>query len=157
MEVILNFKFDDLPISSILHVCGGDPCRDQCVKQTRLYSPRMWRWSQDCVWLVHAQSVFSTYVEVIPTQWLGNKLSICILHVCGGDPSSPANRISPIGYSPRMWRWSILPLLIHFLKVSILHVCGGDPCCFPFVDRQFAYSPRMWRWSFQHHLQIDYF
>lgn len=32
--------------------------------------------------------VFSTYVEVIPTGFRESDSTVCILHVCGGDPDA---------------------------------------------------------------------
>ena len=66
MEVILNRSVEVFVSSSILHVCGGDPQQQQL--QARILE------------------VFSTYVEVIPSNAASLTSGACILHVCGGDP-----------------------------------------------------------------------
>ena len=90
-----------------------------------------------------------------------------ILHVCGGDPDLPLSNADKVEYSPRMWRWSYLTLLILMLSQvfstyvevipltadngyifdGILHVCGGDPHARLSMSSVCQYSPRMWRWS----------
>ena len=111
--------------------------------------------------------VFSTYVEVIPDGKLEQKITFGILHVCGGDPSSPFFNLISHVYSPRMWRWSFFSIFANSLSLvfstyvevilwwkkapyifnGILHVCGGDPITSENNLPQFEYSPRMWRWS----------
>ena len=68
VEVILRPLLQTPRMSSILHVCGGDPL------------------GFDDSWAKKA--VFSTYVEVI--QYRIYSLLLChgILHVCGGDPGN---------------------------------------------------------------------
>ena len=131
------------------------------------YSPRMWRWSQELQSIIDIISVFSTYVEVIPRVAVNYRYNFGILHVCGGDPPIIALFEIAFWYSPRMWRWSYLPMHCHHLssvfstyvevillhnnkleqKKSILHVCGGDPEDYSNEDKNDSYSPRMWRWS----------
>ena len=48
--------------------------------------------------------VFSTYVEVIPSDQVKALTTIGILHVCGGDPVVGVPWLSRNSYSPRMWR-----------------------------------------------------
>ena len=48
--------------------------------------------------------VFSTYVEVIPTNVPVNGAENGILHVCGGDPMRNIMANIYSRYSPRMWR-----------------------------------------------------
>ena len=133
--------------SSILHVCGGDPNPSSWWTVDNVYSPRMWRWSLLLSPLLHNQTVFSTYVEVI---LLFSSL-ICeplgILHVCGGDPTSRKLFKIKWWYSPRMWRWSWLTSNPGHHQDSILHVCGGDPLLPCLSSNRSQYSPRMWRWS----------
>ena len=154
------------------------------------YSPRMWRWSSLSLYGLRPCCVFSTYVEVIlsatvncwsvslysprmwrwscPQLWIADR-SLCILHVCGGDPDNANSVVANSRYSPRMWRWSspriaaviarivfstYVEVIPTSLKVaatfsSILHVCGGDPCFKPFKPAIWWYSPRMWRWSLE--------
>ena len=68
VEVILNgvaiWQFCD----SILHVCGGHPMFGLTAKNGKRYSPRMWRSSSQGAGQPDLEYVFSTYVEVIPTQ-----------------------------------------------------------------------------------------
>ena len=144
VEVILVKKFGTCIWVGILHVCGGDPTLYPALAQTSMYSPRMWRWSH--TWYINQVSpfVFSTYVEVILNQtnmqWHGSG----ILHVCGGDPKMMTILSSLWGYSPRMWRWSLITgnkigkvkvfstyvevilvgVVIYFMCECILHVCG---------------------------------
>ena len=68
MEVILARTTLLQALTSILHVCGGDPMPhdDQ----------------------VDSATVFSTYVEVIPMVLVCLSLLESILHVCGGDPGT---------------------------------------------------------------------
>ena len=133
-----------------------------------MYSPRMWRWSPTLTIRSLRMSVFSTYVEVIPTQSGMRITKSCILHVCGGDPGSLVAFEPGYKYSPRMWRWSyhassaihtitvfstyveviLLCKSISLVNPGILHVCGGDPKDTEFSKEKMAYSPRMWRWSF---------
>ena len=112
---------------SILHVCGGDPSDKTLTKSSSMYSPRMWRWSCQCLKSTLSYLVFSTYVEVI--LFIGKKLieNNCILHVCGGDPCC--------------WWWLVYHHFVFSTYVEvilkrlfvfrgllcILHVCGGDP------------------------------
>ena len=58
------------------------------------------------------KSVFSTSVEVIPTLlvWHGQENSI--LHECGGDPKLAATLQEKNQYSPRVWRWSLVALIV---------------------------------------------
>ena len=154
--------------SRILHVCGGDPILLLTISTSKLYSPRMWRWSRSSCYSSLLFNVFSTYVEVIlflgVKVWLGN----CILHVCGGDPELKNRNRANKEYSPRMWRWSspisglsvACPVFSTYVEVipkggfktkasaSILHVCGGDPIRIEWLSLILEYSPRMWRWSY---------
>ena len=106
VEVILRWKLSCPLPWSILHVCGGDPELGLSSLNNMKYSPRMWRWSPSRSGNKWKQSVFSTYVEVIPALRSINLASLRILHVCGGDPinNRPSRNIN--AYSPRMWRWS---------------------------------------------------
>ena len=45
VEVILLGVITVPSLSSILHVCGGDPKNLSALLQNQRYSPRMWRWS----------------------------------------------------------------------------------------------------------------
>ena len=132
-----------------------------------VYSPRMWRSSQQEWLMVQRWWVFSTYVEVIPTGSTTLKSSLCILHVCGGHPDVTLTNANAFAYSPRMWRSScfgksyrkvsivfstyvevILGLIPLSLKPSgILHVCGGHPHSDRVAVLDYEYSPRMWRSS----------
>ena len=153
---------------SILHVCGGDPCLIPELRKYLMYSPRMWRWSLSMMTKWQLLMVFSTYVEVILREGIKRITTLCILHVCGGDPKlHQMGRIFGT-YSPRMWRWSSFYLvmiktapvfstyvevihmvsLLSFVGYSILHVCGGDPAYIPWLVSIYQYSPRMWRWSY---------
>ena len=149
MEVIPRRWQSSSRNSSILHVCGGDP---MCCK---LLTKNLW--------------VFSTYVEVILPYAFAFATAFCILHVCGGDPSLFRLPRTYPEYSPRMWRWSLLSVLLclaigvfsTYVEVillsavvtlecpSILHVCGGDPYWSNKFSPWIVYSPRMWRWSLQ--------
>ena len=87
VEVILTCLVLILFLSSILHVCGGDPI-DLCFHiNSMLYSPRMWRWSWRLRKKQNQARVFSTYVEVILTNKQKSLYDYSILHVCGGDPN----------------------------------------------------------------------
>ena len=66
VEVILRPLLQTPRMSSILHVCGGDPL------------------GFDDSWAKKA--VFSTYVEVILETPKETISLVSILHVCGGDP-----------------------------------------------------------------------
>ena len=147
VEVILKLKHELTILKSILHVCGGDPIISSVFRIYFLYSPRMWRWSLKFALLWRLDDVFSTYVEVIPSNQCWRKNWLRILHVCGGDPITWWTQKISVGYSPRMWRWSqwfnwqrrqervfstYVEVIPHSsLKTlppsSILHVCGGDP------------------------------
>ena len=48
--------------------------------------------------------VFSTCVEVIPTEVVQTGILGGILHVCGGDPMNMKIYIGTQKYSPRVWR-----------------------------------------------------
>ena len=56
------------------------------------------------VFLFYATAVFSTYVEVIPFFLLIFLISVCVLHVCGGDPVYVGLNFHLCTCSPRMWR-----------------------------------------------------
>ena len=127
----------------------------------------MWRWSHRKKFQALHKSVFSTYVEVIPSTSKIKYHSWCILHVCGGDPNTAPVLYADGEYSPRMWRWSyfvwlalvnslvfstyveVIPAKAELVKpfLSILHVCGGDPVFVVGYLIGYLYSPRMWRWS----------
>ena len=133
-----------------------------------VYSPRMWRWSYQKLHPRKGDSVFSTYVEMIPTPIKNPDKDISILHVCGDDPILRRAFYLNQLYSPRMWRWSFSKIshLIFFIvfstyvemipklsslkkiKKSILHVCGDDPKFLITMLFRILYSPRMWRWSY---------
>ena len=49
-------------------------------------------------------TVFSTYVEVILTAKHVLHVTICVLHVCGGDPTQARRVLCRQWCSPRMWR-----------------------------------------------------
>ena len=167
VEVILPNSPSPASTACILHVCGGDPKLKTNRDFNVVYSPRMWRWSLLSLNWLSSYSVFSTYVEVIPTLPPELVLVVSILHVCGGDPSIPTSWPSKSGYSPRMWRWSsasaVLSALVSVFSTyvevipytsedqrrtaCILHVCGGDPHRKVVSVRIDKYSPRMWRWS----------
>ena len=51
-----------------------------------LYSPRMWRWSDETKTFTDKGTVFSTHVEVIQNIVLFGLGQFRILHACGGDP-----------------------------------------------------------------------
>ena len=92
---------------------------------------------------------------------------LCILHVCGDDPTGLKTLLEVLGYSPRMWRWSRLASSrrmqhrvfstyvemilksnsVESISCGILHVCGDDPHASPYKANAHQYSPRMWRWS----------
>ena len=106
VEVILALIIELFKLTSILHVCGGDPKTYSNPKFEAEYSPRMWRWSHASKRHWARCLVFSTYVEVILVYvHLDPKFS-GILHVCGGDPSLANLLLMITRYSPRMWRWS---------------------------------------------------
>ena len=97
-----------------------------------------------------------------------------ILHVCGGDPNASGTISYEQVYSPRMWRWSWIQLIVNvmltvfstyvevipyspnlFIKWEcILHVCGGDPTPPVTLLIRSGYSPRMWRWSYWYFLWV---
>ena len=106
VEVILYFFLCCFLAAGILHVCGGDPIISSVFRIYFLYSPRMWRWSLKFALLWRLDDVFSTYVEVIPSNQCWRKNWLRILHVCGGDPITWWTQKISVGYSPRMWRWS---------------------------------------------------
>ena len=106
VEVILSIFVSVVIRLGILHVCGGDPLSELEDSKWKRYSPRMWRWSLKFALLWRLDDVFSTYVEVIPSNQCWRKNWLRILHVCGGDPGWPKQKINRNRYSPRMWRWS---------------------------------------------------
>ena len=77
-----------------------------------------------------------------------NVSAVGILHVCGGDPVIGYLITAVGGYSPRVWRWSIMSLYNQGWSGSILHVCGGDPLLISRAKENDEYSPRVWRWSY---------
>ena len=86
VEVILTMNIHSIMFLRFLHVCGGDPQFGFILNWLKMFSPRMWRWSQWVTFYKQKMGVFSTYVEVI----LINSIFFCavgsFLHVCGGDP-----------------------------------------------------------------------
>ena len=106
VEVIPRLVSSSIDVDSFLHVCGGDPQMLFLPQCKSLFSPRMWRWSSDCVAYSTAWFVFSTYVEVILLQDTSYWFGICFLHVCGGDPINVFIITISRKFSPRMWRWS---------------------------------------------------
>ena len=127
VEVIPSTGLVPKVISSILHVCGGDPYWAKRDKAER--------------------AVFSTYVEVILTEQKLNQFQTCILHVCGGDPVSARQMNPPL----KVFSTYVEVILLHngagTAIVRILHVCGGDPVGSTTKKISGMYSPRMWRWS----------
>ena len=126
VEVILINPANSAISRGFLHVCGGDPIYLPCYQACILFSPRMWRWSSfrllGCEWFV----VFSTYVEVIPTNESEVLAAGSFLHVCGGDPSKiPFHKLC-LAFSPRMWRWSlydtswIFPAMVFSTYVEVI-------------------------------------
>ena len=106
VEVILTLGIVTTGLMSFLHVCGGDPDIAQTVADLKAFSPRMWRWSWHDNHGSNSNQVFSTYVEVIPSNRWPIISSNRFLHVCGGDPIKSAGADFRKGFSPRMWRWS---------------------------------------------------
>ena len=108
---VIPFQFRSLYQNMcILHVCGGDPFIACFSTYIHKYSPRVWRWSRTNVDPNPQGIVFSTCVEVIP---LGDAMRTQIggiLHVCGGDPEWIILFTENNWYSPRVWRWSLLPI-----------------------------------------------
>ena len=167
VEVILYCQLSSFGPFCILHVCGGDPLSASWSSCRVWYSPRMWRWSSFSFLGPRGVKVFSTYVEVIPILRKQSNTSICILHVCGGDPILQAPTAYQYLYSPRMWRWSQCIFCLCYIaivfstyvevipiwsacwasRIGILHVCGGDPNVPVTNVVSHWYSPRMWRWS----------
>ena len=84
VEVILAKKIVWHGTFSFLHVCGGDPDKENHV------DPDV--------------AVFSTYVEVILVYVTFPDASPCFLHVCGGDPNCKYVSAFRPWFSPRMWR-----------------------------------------------------
>ena len=137
-----------------------------------VYSPRMWRWSSSTFPTCTINSVFSTYVEMIPKKPDFGEPDKSILHVCGDDPKTVEGSSVNKSYSPRMWRWSYLAgaqkvatkvfstyvemiptkCWLNMNSHCILHVCGDDPLQLRKFADATVYSPRMWRWSCTSHL-----
>ena len=115
----------------------------------------MWRWSFKNGESSRSETVFSTYVEVILSVLVTTNLTLCILHVCGGDPVCVYCVSKASMYSPRMWRWSLSNGLSFPITISILHVCGGDPTTESWFSIFKKYSPRMWRWSCNSYCQYS--
>ena len=90
----------------VLHVCGGDPKPTGGGYDSTQCSPRMWRWSWVYFFPKLIKKVFSTYVEVIPKDWIYLGITVGVLHVCGGDPAKSYYLQIFKECSPRMWRWS---------------------------------------------------
>ena len=132
------------------------------------YSPRVWRWSYALTQHISKSQVFSTCVEVILVSNCVIDMYNCILHVCGGDPTTRTYFVASSWYSPRVWRWShtiyVIILISHVFStcvevilcvchalssaLGILHVCGGDPLVIRSQWSVWMYSPRVWRWSY---------
>ena len=132
-----------------------------------MFSPRMWRWSCHHHPYQHLLKVFSTYVEVILNSFRLCTMSMCFLHVCGGDPNLVSLTLTSPAFSPRMWRWSsflgctlkpscvfstyveviLYTRLERLERLGFLHVCGGDPTLTVVLKLGSWFSPRMWRWS----------
>ena len=127
VEVILISASFAVSSSCFLHVCGGDPISKSIWESEKTFSPRMWRWSSLHAYVFFYCFVFSTYVEVIPTDSFANDIDICFLHVCGGDPEPLVGKPNKWVFSPRMWRWSSCIILKPWKLLGFLHVCGGDP------------------------------
>ena len=87
-------------------------------------------------------------MEVILPFSITDQACCCILHVCGGDPTSSMG----ISWFCKVFSTcvEVIPKLDHVLShmTSILHVCGGDPnkCSISWLTH--LYSPRVWRWSY---------
>ena len=107
VEVIPSTGLVPKVISSILHVCGGDPYWAKRDKAER--------------------AVFSTYVEVILTEQKLNQFQTCILHVCGGDPVSARQMNPPLKVFSTYVEVILLSSSFAVEHFCILHVCGGDP------------------------------
>ena len=83
--------------------------------------------------------------------------------------------LSPLGCSPRMWRWScdrlvFRPKILVFStyvemilnskilyqpRRGVLHVCGDDPSTSLVAKSKRLCSPRMWRWSLIRRLEYQ--
>ena len=106
VEVILIFAIISYNSCNFLHVCGGDPITTISSNANKLFSPRMWRWSQLTRTIGIQSKIFSTYVEVILILKRSVIQTMNFLHVCGGDPESETGNDEWKKFSPRMWRWS---------------------------------------------------
>ena len=123
VEMILDDYQSKIINYGILHVCGDDPIVLVHTRMQFAYSPRMWRWSFISTLVCRLLNVFSTYVEMILWQALADFFNVCILHVCGDDPTSATFWTFEIKYSPRMWRWSLtLPFAIDVSSVFSTYV-----------------------------------
>ena len=172
VEVILFDLVINVWVFGFLHVCGGDPFSNRKWNNHATFSPRMWRWSSEPKEHKKNSSVFSTYVEVIPSWDYSKSCFDCFLHVCGGDPEVGEAINNYLKFSPRMWRWSSHDQIRSFsnevfstyVEVILqchqkltgnrrfLHVCGGDPITPTINFSPNMFSPRMWRWSRQRDL-----
>ena len=127
VEMILSQIKPDSFVKRDLHVCGDDPNLKEDFEEN--------------------EPVISTYVEMILITRNFCHLNLCDLHVCGDDPMDTIRSTRRKKWSPRMWRWSYLALLVLLLPLVIstyvemilnvsamgvyrdcdLHVCGDDP------------------------------
>ena len=84
VEVFPEKSFASFVLRGFLHVCGGVSLPVAQKHSKDPFSPRMWRCFYRFENLKIRHHVFSTYVEVFPTEGLKNELMRGFLHVCGG-------------------------------------------------------------------------
>ena len=125
----------------------------------------MWRCFSEVNIFRGRKGVFSTYVEVFPSPYLGRVCYKSFLHVCGGVSGSGTYPTLRLPFSPRMWRCFLFSgrarpgiavfstyvevfLILSILDedaVSFLHVCGGVSLMKKNIILSSEFSPRMWR------------
>ena len=129
----------------LLHVRGGvsgDTDKGQIITKS---SPRPWRCFQGGSHERWRKRVFSTSVEVFPSNSMKSSLSSSLLHVRGGVSRHHESE-RPQGWSsPRPWRCFSKAVNHQNCVCSLLHVRGGvsDPPFNMIVHSRS--SPRPWR------------
>ena len=84
-------------------------------------------------------------MEVILIRYRYQRLPVCFLHVCGGDPDDE-NEIHDLqGVFSTYVEVILIEQLIKIVRLSFLHVCGGDPISVDKITNLIWFSPRMWR------------
>jgi len=153
------------------HACGDGPLRAARCAVSRRFSPRVWGWSARPSRGTAFHLVLPTRVGMVRRLYPRVAARGRSPHACGDGPRLADERAGVLPFSPRVWGWSVLPMLPdsysavlptrvgmvrrnslwkHWTRSSP-HACGDGPVEQWSLETLVVFSPRVWGWSGCHH------